>query len=116
MRRSRSHGAGTWSPPGGYLEYGERPEDCAIREAKEETGIDVAEVRFLAITNDVFVEGKHHVTLWFEAVRFSGEAGLTAPDEATEVGWFPWNAIPEPRFLPFRQLLEGNYLGPRGDG
>jgi 8-oxo-dGTP diphosphatase len=105
MKRKRSHGSGTWAPPGGYLEFGERPEDCAIREAKEETGIDIADVRFFAITNDIFPEGKHHITLWFEAEGFAGEP--TVSEEASEVGWFPAANPPEPRFLPFQHLLSG---------
>jgi 8-oxo-dGTP diphosphatase len=106
MKRARSHGAGTWSPPGGYLEYGERPEDCAVREAMEETGVEVGDVRFLAVTNDVFEEGKHHITLWFEAKHRSGEE--RANEESTELGWFALDALPEPRFLPFQHLLDGH--------
>jgi len=107
MKRKRSHGAGSWSPPGGYLEYGERPEDCAIREAMEETGVEVSDVRFLGITNDIFPEGKHHITLWFEAKHVAGEARVAAEDEALEVGWFSMANFPEPRFLPFQHMLAG---------
>jgi len=43
VRRSGAHGAETWSPPGGNLDFGEDPHECAVREAR------------------------HYVTLWFEA-------------------------------------------------
>jgi 8-oxo-dGTP diphosphatase len=110
MKRTGSHGSGTWSPPGGYLEYGERPEDCAVREAMEETNVEVEAVRFLAVTNDVFPEGKHHITLWFEARYVAGE---TRPnDESSEVGWFDFHTLPEPRFLPFQHLLDGQAYSP----
>jgi 8-oxo-dGTP diphosphatase len=56
LRRKYVHGAGSWSTPGGHLEFGESPEECAIREAKEETGVDITDVKFRAITNDVFEE------------------------------------------------------------
>ena len=39
MKRQNSHGDGTWSMPGGHLEYGESPQECAIREAEEEVGL-----------------------------------------------------------------------------
>ena len=34
-----------WLPPGGHLEKDETPPECAIREAKEETGLDIALIR-----------------------------------------------------------------------
>ena len=116
-RRSVLRGAGQharpwdveqqWAPPGGHLEYGESPEECAIREAKEETGVDVEAVEFRALTNDVFPEGKHYITLFTEAARWTGEPSVAAPGEAAEVGWFDWQALPQPLFLPFQHLLDG---------
>jgi 8-oxo-dGTP diphosphatase len=111
VKRRGSHGAGTWSPPGGYLEFGERPEECAIREAREETAVDVGDLRFLGITNDIFPEGKHHVTLWFEAGYLSGEPRV-AEREASEIGWFAWTDLPEPRFIPFEHLLAAESYPP----
>jgi 8-oxo-dGTP diphosphatase len=112
LKRKRSHGAGTWCPPGGHLEFGESPEECAVREAKEETGVKVADVRFLAITNDVFPEGKHYITIWFEGQHLAGEGTAAAVDKVSEVNWFTWDALPEPRFLSLRHLLEGKSLPP----
>jgi 8-oxo-dGTP diphosphatase len=112
MKRHGSHGSGSWSPPGGYLEYGEQPEDCAIREAMEETGVEVSDLRFLAITNDVFPEGKHHLTIWFEATHLAGELSVASEREASEVGWFGWDTLPDPKFLPFQHLLDGKSYPP----
>lgn len=108
LLRHNAHGAGTWAPPGGHLDFGESPEACAIREAREETGLAVQSARFLALTNDVFAaEGRHYITLWMEAEAFTGEPRVNAPEESVEVGWFPWDALPETLFLPFRNLLDG---------
>ena len=63
VRRRNAHGDGTWSTPGGHLDAGERPEDAAVREALEETGVRAADVQFLAATNDVMSDGAealHH--------------------------------------------------------
>jgi 8-oxo-dGTP diphosphatase len=113
LRRINAHGAGSWSPPGGHLEPGETPEQCAIRETKEETGLDISEVHFLGITNDIFAkEGLHYITIWMKPETVKGEALVNAPEEAAEVGWFEWNTLPELLFLPLRHLLAGNSYPP----
>jgi 8-oxo-dGTP diphosphatase len=111
VQRRGSHGAGTWSPPGGYLDFGEEPAVCAAREAREETGVEVRSPRFVGVTNDVFGdEGRHFVTLWFELEYAGGEAAVTAADELSEVRWFSHDALPEPLFLPFQRFVAGEIL------
>ena len=108
LHRHHAHGAGTWSSPGGHLEFGETPEECARREAKEETGLDLDEVHFKCLTNDIFAaEGKHYITIWLESKSTAGEAVVNAPEEAFEIGWFRWEELPEPLFLPLQNLLAG---------
>jgi 8-oxo-dGTP diphosphatase len=108
IKRRNVHGAGSWSTPGGHLDYGETPEDCAIRETKEETNLDIQKVKFRTITNDIFEsEGKHYITIWMEGEVLSGEPMVNAADELSKVGWFSWHELPEPLFLPLRNLIEG---------
>ena len=108
LKRKNVHGAGSWSTPGGHLDFGETPEACAIREAKEETDIDIREVKFRAITNDIFeAEGKHYITIWMEGQWAGGEPRINAAYEMSEVGWFSWDELPTELFLPFRNLLTG---------
>jgi 8-oxo-dGTP diphosphatase len=107
MKRRGSHGEGTWCPPGGHLEHGEAPEECALREAREEAGIEIANVRFLAMTNDVFPEGKHYITVWMLGEHRSGEPRIASAGEMSEIGWFPVDNLPEPRFPSLENFLEG---------
>lgn len=108
LRRANVHGAGSWSTPGGHLEFGESPETCAIREVQEETGVEIANVKFRAITNDVFeAEGKHTITIWMEGRYIAGTPQVSAAYEMSEVGWYAWDALPRPLFLPFQHLLAG---------
>ncbi len=118
IKRANAHGAGTWSTPGGHLEFGESPEECAARETMEETGVTVANLSLLAVTNDMFsAEGKHYITLWVEGCYETGEAIVNAEYELTDVGWFPWNDLPEPLFLPMKNLLAGRcYSIAKGKG
>ncbi|EFH86414.1 nucleotide triphosphate diphosphatase NUDT15 [Ktedonobacter racemifer] len=111
MKRQNSHGDGTWSMPGGHLEYGESPEECAIREAEEEVGVQITDLTFRTITNDIFEEeGKHYVTIWMEGTYASGEARVNSAREMSEVGWFSWSDLPTPRFLPLEHLLSQGYI------
>ena len=113
MKRKGSHGKGTWSTPGGHLEFGETLEECAAREAKEEVGVDVIDVRFRAVTNDIFEEtGKHYITVWMEG-KSVGEPFIAAEREVEEIGWFAWNSLPEPLFLTLENLVKGNSYPPK---
>ena len=113
MKRKGSHGAGTWSPPGGHLDFGETLEACAAREAKEEVGVDVFDIRFRCVTNDVFEdEGKHYITVWMEGKPL-GEPGIVAEKEVAEIGWFAWDELPEPLFLPLENFAKGNSYPPK---
>lgn len=113
MRRSGPHGAGTWCNPGGHLESGETLEDCARREAMEEVGVEIGDVSFIAVTNDVFTEsGRHYITLWVRGAYCSGEATLNER-EASDMGWFAPDALPSPLFLPLANLLAGRCYLPR---
>ena len=106
MKRKGPHGTGTWSTPGGHLEFAETPEQCAAREAKEEVGVDVVDIRFRAVTNDLFeATGRHYITIWMEAAGFSGEPAIAAASEVAEIGWFAWDALPSPLFMPLANLI-----------
>lgn len=110
MKRHNSHGEGTWSPPGGHLEFGETLEQCAIRETREETSLLIEDVVFVGISNDFFIaEDKHYITIWMEAKKIKGDAKINSPDELTEIGWFKLNELPDPLFLPLEKLINKNY-------
>lgn len=107
-KRAHAHGAGTWGPPSGHIDYGETPEQTAMRETQEETGVSINDLKFRCVTNDIFEKDqKHYITLWFQAAYVAGEAKLKAPDEESEVGWFALDALPQPLFLPLQHLIEG---------
>lgn len=112
--RKGSHGAGTWSFPGGHLEPGESVFECASRELREETGIARDPdhcFRKLTYTNDVFVsEGKHYVTLYVET-DFNDDTPWPEVMEPEKCGgWKFWNEPPSPLFLPIENLLKDGFL------
>jgi 8-oxo-dGTP diphosphatase len=109
-KRRGSHGADTWSMPGGHMEFGETPEACARREVAEEVGVSVGELRPVGFTNDVFEdEDLHYVTLFFETSLVFGVPSAREPHKSYDWRWFDWHHLPEPLFLPIRHLLEAGY-------
>jgi len=113
MRRRNISGNGTWSTPGGYLDYGETPADCASREFEEEVGLKVSGFRFLALTNDVFQESsKHFITIWMVASMSEQEPMKRLSEEVETAGWFQLKDLPSPLFPPFARLVAGDSLPP----
>jgi len=105
------HGAGSWAAPGGYLEPGEAFEACAGREVAEETGVEIADPRVVAVANDIHPDGKHNVTVWVAAGYAAGEAHL-ASDEADAVAWFRRDRLPDELYRSTRNLVEGRTYPP----
>jgi 8-oxo-dGTP diphosphatase len=104
--RRGAHGAATWPFPGGHLEFGESPLECAARELLEETGLVASQFRVGPYTNDVFEsESKHYVTLFVLASYEGGVPEVKEPDKCAEWRWFDWESLPASLFLPIRNLI-----------
>lgn len=99
-KRKNAHGEGAWCYPGGHLEFGESWEECARRETIEEAGIKIKNLRFGTVTNDLFEEHKHYITICMVADWASGEVKIMEPDRCEKWGWFRWDKLPKPLFLP----------------
>lgn len=104
---SALHGEGTWTMPGGKLEFQEEFADGTYRETLEETGIKInpEALEQISTTNNI-VEDAHFVTLGFLCKEFTGEAEVKEPDEITEWRWFDFNNLPSPIFFPSKQIID----------
>lgn len=112
-RRKGSHGADFWAAPGGHLEFGETPEECAQREVLEETGLVVGKMAKITFTNDFFTaERKHYVTLFMLAERTSGTPETREPDKCAGWQWFSAAELPQPLFAPLETLHQQGELLP----
>jgi 8-oxo-dGTP diphosphatase len=110
QKRRGKHGDGTWSLPGGHLEFGESVEDCARREVMEEMGVEIKNIRFGPFTNDIFdKEGKHYVTLFVVSEYESGEPKIMESETTEDWGWFTINDLPGPLFLPLKNLFDTGF-------
>jgi 8-oxo-dGTP diphosphatase len=87
--------AGCWSILGGRVETFEKLEHCAMREAREEAGIEVVLERLLCVTDHILpMEGQHWVSPAYLARIVSGEAKNCEPDKTAAIGWFEVHAVP----------------------
>lgn len=109
-KRKNTHGTGPWCALGGHLDMGESWEECARREVREEAGIEIDNIHLGNVTNDIFPDGKHYVTLNLVADWKSGEPKLMEPDKF-EQGWqwFELDKLPQPLFLSARNFFESGY-------
>ena len=117
-RRRGALGGGTWGSAGGHLEHGETLEDCARREAREEFGVDVGDLRFLCVSN-IVAYGRHYVDVEFLGDIGEQEPLLMEPEAFDGSGWFPLSLLPEPMFLAMGFALDSLLTGRQyysGDG
>lgn len=84
---------GIWLQPGGHIDHGERPADAALREATEETGLEVrhhgGEARFVHVDVHPGPRGHTHFDLRY-LLRAPRRTPSPGAGESPEVAWFSW--------------------------
>jgi ADP-ribose pyrophosphatase YjhB (NUDIX family) len=103
VRRVNEPFRGLWTLPAGFVDAGEDPARAAERECLEETGLAVCVQRVLEV-----VAGREHprgadFVIVYQAEVVRGE--LRAGDDADEVSWFPYSALPPLAFAATQTVL-----------
>lgn len=98
-----------WALPGGFVDYGESLEDSAVREAREETGLDIQLVRQLHSYSDPNRDPRLHTITTVFIAEASGKA--SAGDDAAEIGVFRQDALPEKIAFDHRLILQDYFSG-----
>jgi 8-oxo-dGTP diphosphatase len=109
FRRVKPHARDTWACMGGYIENGEHWFDAALREAKEEAGIDVHSPSLIAVTNDVYPDGKHSITFQVAVKTDSPHFVNAEPEKHQDMGWFKWDEIPKPHMVSLQVMYDNNH-------
>ncbi|MBC7100629.1 NUDIX hydrolase [Methanothermobacter tenebrarum] len=92
IKRKKNPYKGFWAIPGGFVEYGEKVEEAALREAYEETGLKVELDHLLGVYSDPDRDPRGHViSICFIAHQIGGK--LKADTDASEVSKFKWEEL-----------------------
>ena len=99
-RKNPPHG---WALPGGFVDYGESLEAAAIREAKEETGLDIYNLQLLGCYSDPARDNRMHTISTVYVAQASGipQAG----DDAAELALFLPQELPAPLCFDHEKIL-----------
>jgi ADP-ribose pyrophosphatase YjhB (NUDIX family) len=100
-RKNPPHG---WAIPGGFVDYGESLEAAAVREAKEETNLDVKLIRQFHTYSDPRRDPRHHSISTIYIAK--GKGILKAMDDALEIGIFDDSNLPEEIAFDHRSILK----------
>lgn len=94
-----------WTLPGGKQEYYETVWECARREVKEETNLDIDNLELFSISDDIQPD-RHYITIHIIAKKYSGELKIMEPSKEDEWKWFDFNNLPENLYTPSKKFIE----------
>jgi ADP-ribose pyrophosphatase len=98
IKRAANPDKGQWSVPGGLVEVGERIQDAAVREAKEETCIDVKLVERLGVVDKIEYDESGEVYYHFIIIQYLADmlgGDLCPMDDALEAKWITLDQLPD---------------------
>ena len=116
IRRGHGPGAGLWSFPGGRLEPGETLHEAVVREAFEETGLEVVVDRFVGFVERFGDDPApyHFVIMDFAVTVLDPERVPVAGDDAAEAMWVPFEDVGDLRLVTglYEFCSDHGILGP----
>jgi len=96
IKRGNEPARGKWTIPGGLVELAESPEQAVVREAKEETGLDVNDPSLMDVVSNVDLDEKGRVKYHYVIIEYfvHVKAGVAeASSDAVELRWVPFNEV-----------------------
>ena len=99
-----------WAIPGGFVDYGETVEQAARREAREETGLELEDLRLFAVYSDPKRDARVHTISTVFTAR--GIGAPRAGDDAADIGVFTKDHLPADLAFDHPQIL-AEYFGRR---
>lgn len=109
-RKFEPHG---WAIPGGFVDYGERLAGAAVREAREETSLEVTLTELLGCYSDPGRDRRRHTISTVFLARAAGRP--VAADDAADIGVFTEESLPAPLCFDHATIL-ADYFRYRATG
>ena len=94
-----------WTLPGGKQEYFETFFECAKREVKEETNLEIGELKLFGAADDIQPD-RHYITLHIIAKKHSGELKVMEPTKEDRWEWFDLDKLPQNLYSPSKKFIE----------
>ncbi len=95
-----------WCIPGGRLEMFETLENAVVREAKEETDLDIEVLKLMGVCDHIIKEEDAHwiATSYLCRIK-NGEPKIMEPDKASDMKWFSLDKLPENLTITTKKAL-----------
>ncbi|WP_042147812.1 NUDIX hydrolase [Paucisalibacillus sp. EB02] len=116
MVKNKGKHSSYYTLPGGAVENGETLEEAAIREVKEETGLNVELDGIFAVSEAFFEDRGHHAIFFtFKGRIIDGELTITYPEEIEEITWMDATMAKKYAYIPTSEidgLIDNNSVIP----
>ena len=109
-RKNPPHG---WALPGGFVDYGESLESCAIREAREETSLDIKLTEQFHSYSEPDRDPRHHTVTTVFIARAAGVP--KAADDAKNLDIFTKSALPKPVVFDHKKIIKDYFRYKTGE-
>ena len=106
LRQNTGYQDGKWdTAASGHVDVGESAKQAAIRECKEEIGIDVQieDLEFVHLTHHFSESGRTYYHIYFIVNKYKGMPTIMEPDKALDLRWFDLSELPE-NMVPCREI------------
>jgi len=99
-----------WQLPGGFMQLGETPNQAILRQSLNKTYLTLHQEKLIAVTNNVFCDSNHTVSLIFQA-KCKDPTKLINREQSQRIDWHweSWDQLPSPLFLPLQTMFHSGY-------